>query len=265
MGDFNLTEFTDSFFSQTYSFDVQAVCYAPNHRIDGVTLEDACKIDWNPNGTVRAYGPIERGQFEGNPDIAGLGSLHALLKASSDALTVITLSYVINFGISGKCTLSGYHYIFGINTMLIAFASITLCVTLVRDYWAAPFAAFLRTATHVVIFALIGRLLAYEWTGEMLPEPLYIRNKAENNTDSSLFLPVACFLDHDLNPLDKLTQAQLKRIGWGEPKLLMEFPGKASLFESSHSENIQRVGGRSTFRKMGQVVLESHCVWVCID
>lgn len=73
MDDFKLTEFTDSFFSQTYSFDAQQVCYAPNHRIDGVKLEDACKIDWNPNGTVRAYGPIERGQFEGNPDIAGLG------------------------------------------------------------------------------------------------------------------------------------------------------------------------------------------------
>jgi hypothetical protein len=76
MDGFNLTNFTDTFFSSTYSFDVQSVCYCPSHRLNQVTLKDACKIAWNPDGTVLAYGPILRGQFEGNPDIAGIGVGH---------------------------------------------------------------------------------------------------------------------------------------------------------------------------------------------
>lgn len=79
----------------------------------------------------------------------------------SDPLTVVILSYIINFGKPGKFTISGYHYIFAVDMILMVFASITLCVTMMRHYWADPLAALARTAAHITMFTLLGRLLAY--------------------------------------------------------------------------------------------------------
>jgi hypothetical protein len=149
--------------------------------------------------------PADQGQL--------VKALRVLLKSISDALTIITLAYVVNFGVSGKCTMSGYHYLFGINAMLMAFASITIYVTIVRNYWAAPVSALFRTIAHVVVFALVGRLLFYQWTIDVMPHPFYFWGDAAGRTDSALFLPMACFLDNDLNPLEILNAAQLDQVG----------------------------------------------------
>ncbi|KAF7520881.1 hypothetical protein G7054_g12611 [Neopestalotiopsis clavispora] len=97
-------------------------------------------------------------------------------------------------------------------------------VAMVRDYWSAVGAALLRTAAHVGIFAIVGRLLAYEWTGvTRVPDPFYTRDSdLYRNTDSSMFLPMACFLDQDLNPLTSLTTSQLDQVGVLPPVALAE-------------------------------------------
>ena len=52
---------------------------------NGCTAKDAgftaakCAIEFDPSGQVKSFGGIQRGQFEGDPDIAGQGVLLAFL------------------------------------------------------------------------------------------------------------------------------------------------------------------------------------------
>ncbi|KAJ2902349.1 hypothetical protein MKZ38_000666 [Zalerion maritima] len=138
--------------------------------------------------------------------------LKGLLIYTADAQTIVALSYGIAFGVTSKCDLSAYHYIVGVNVILLACTSITLCTLMHRGYWKdSPVAAIPRTAAALVIFGFMGRMLAYQYKRESSPEDMIFYRHGSN--DSALFVPMSCFLDPDLDPLRNLTDGQLDRVG----------------------------------------------------
>ncbi|KAI0173960.1 hypothetical protein BJ166DRAFT_133930 [Pestalotiopsis sp. NC0098] len=58
-----------------------------------------------------------------------------------------------------------------------------------RNYWAAPLAALARTAAHITISALLGRLLAHGWSLESILELLYWISTGERR----ITIPTACY------------------------------------------------------------------------
>jgi uncharacterized membrane protein YoaK (UPF0700 family) len=135
----------------------------------------------------------------------------SLLFIVADAQLVTAFAYGINFGKSGKCTVSSYHYSVMVNTLVIALACLTLSVYLPRHYWRTRLPSFLRTLATLVVFIFLLRFLAYQVDQESSPELMLVYRS--DRTDSSLFLPVACFLDPDLDPFKRLSPAQSNGIG----------------------------------------------------
>ncbi|SPO00987.1 uncharacterized protein DNG_03736 [Cephalotrichum gorgonifer] len=258
------------FFGGNYSFDAQEFCQA-QYNID---ISKECHINFFPNDTVESYGTVQRGEFMGNADIAGIGVvvgfcpgiflcllgvvfglrewagrsrrvsrwakkrkgvtmlfdpteerspswtrlysvLSNLIIANADTQLFIALAYGINFALSSKCNLSVYHYKVGLNMVLLALASSNLSILMVRSYWQrAWIAASMRVIVMVVILAFLGRMIAYQFTRTSRPEDmLYSKLRDSNRTDSSILLPMSCFLDPDLDPLQALTDTQLARVG----------------------------------------------------
>ena len=115
-----------------------------------------------------------------------------------DAQLILAFVYGINFGISAKCTMSAYHYNIAVDTMVVALTCITLSAYMRHDFWHGKLAAILRMLIAIAIFAFLLRFLFYQF--EMVSNPEYISIPTPNRTDSLLFLPMACFLDRDLNP-----------------------------------------------------------------
>lgn len=114
---------------------------------------------------------------------------------------------------SGKCTVSAYHYSTGINTILCACATIILSVIIVRDFWKSPCAAFLRLLISASLLAILGRILVYQYFRPVAPEAIGWLPDKNNNTDSSIFVPIACFLDPDLNPFRDLSDIRVEWLG----------------------------------------------------
>ncbi len=120
-----------------------------------------------------------------------------------DVQLILALVYGINFGISAKCTISAYHYNIAVDTMVIALTCITLSAHMVPEFWHVKLATVLRVFATLVIFAFLLRFLFYQM--EMVSNPELMSTYATSRNDSLLFLPMACFLDPDLNPFkDKL-------------------------------------------------------------
>ncbi|KAH8587881.1 hypothetical protein B0O99DRAFT_526012, partial [Bisporella sp. PMI_857] len=144
-----------------------------------------------------------------------------------DSQTIVALSYGINFGMLGKCSLSAYHYNVGINTILCTCTAITFSVIMVRDYWKGVMAPALRFIISIGMFATLGRMLWYQKERSIAPEPIGWLPRWEkvkgNSTDSTIFVPMACFLDPDLNPLKWLSPAEKKRVGGDKAPIPVEF------------------------------------------
>lgn len=139
-----------------------------------------------------------------------------MLIANADTQIFISLSYGINFALSSKCTLSAYHYKVALNMVLLALASTTLSTLMIRDYWKRSLtAAALRTAVVVVILVFLGRLMAYQYMRASRHEELLLPKLMGRgaSSDSSILVPMACFLDPDLDPIRGLTDAQRGRVG----------------------------------------------------
>jgi hypothetical protein len=141
--------------------------------------------------------------------------LRALVVLTADTQSVLALAYGISFGTSGKCTTSAYHYSMGLSTILCACTSITFSVLIVHDYWKAKVAAFLRFSVAAVIFAVLIRFQVYQYYRGFAAEPLcwFFYKKPAESVDSTVILPIACFLDPELNPLMDLTGAQIHQVG----------------------------------------------------
>ncbi|KAJ2988008.1 hypothetical protein NUW58_g4203 [Xylaria curta] len=141
--------------------------------------------------------------------------LRALVILTADTQSVIALAYGINFGRSGKCTTSAYHYSMGLSTILCACTSITFSVLIVHDYWKAKVAAFLRFSVTAVIFAVQIRFQVYQYYRGFAAEPVgwFFYGKPAGNVDSTVLVPIACFLDPELDPLTGLSNAQIRQVG----------------------------------------------------
>lgn len=127
----------------------------------------------------------------------------------------------------GKCLLSAYHYNVGINTILCACTTIAFSVILVRDYWKGKWAPLCRFIISSFILAVLGRMLWYQVKRGVAPESIAWSHNWEvdkgNNTDSTIFLPMSCFLDPDLNPLRQLSSEQKNRVGGRQDPVTVEF------------------------------------------
>ncbi|KAI0405967.1 hypothetical protein F4802DRAFT_126891 [Xylaria palmicola] len=141
--------------------------------------------------------------------------LRALVMLTADTQSVLALAYGINFGTSGKCTTSAYHYSMGLSTILCACTSVTFSVLIVHDYWRARVAAFLRFSVAAVIFAVLIRFQVYQYYRGFAAEPVgwFFYEKPAGSVDSTVLVPIACFLDPELNPLTGLSNAQIRRVG----------------------------------------------------
>ncbi|KAI3324384.1 hypothetical protein HD806DRAFT_543725 [Xylariaceae sp. AK1471] len=141
--------------------------------------------------------------------------LRALVILTADTQSVITLAYGISFGTSGKCTTSAYHYSMGLSTILCACTSITFSVLIVHNYWKAKVAAFLRFSVSAVIFAVLIRFQVYQYYRGFAAEPVgwFFYEKPAGSVDSTVLVPIACFLDPELNPLTGLSRTQIREVG----------------------------------------------------
>jgi hypothetical protein len=135
---------------------------------------------------------------------------------------VQAIVYIINFIITGKCTLTTYHYYVALNSVLLACSSLVLILVTARHHYYKTFAGPLRFIVTLASFVLLGifiMYLAHKNREVKFPEmfPPYTRN------DSAVLLPVSCFFDKDLvqrkNPYATevnppvLTDDQLNRMG----------------------------------------------------
>jgi hypothetical protein len=82
---------------------------------------------------------------------------------------------------------------------------------MIHDYWRSKFASILRTVVTVAVYAFVGRFIAYQYTRSTSPEAMFSFKK--NNTDSSLLLPVACFLDPSFDPFRGLSDTEVNALG----------------------------------------------------
>jgi len=137
--------------------------------------------------------------------------LRGLLIAVADSLLVITISFGISFSLKGKCTLTAYHYNVGIDLILLSCASQVISVLVVRDYWKTKTAALARTVVSCFILAILGRFLHYQFQRPKSPE--YMSRFVWERTDSALLLPMACFLDPDLDPFRGHSTHRVDNVG----------------------------------------------------
>ena len=137
--------------------------------------------------------------------------LRGLLIAVADSLLVITVSFGISFAVQGRCTVTAYHYNAGIDLILLSCASQVLSIVVVRDYWSTKTASAVRTLFSCFIFAVLGRFLYYQFQRPKAPE--YMTRFVSERTDSALLMPMACFLDPDLDPFKGLSPLRVDNVG----------------------------------------------------
>jgi len=75
--------------------------------------------------------------------------------------------------------------------MLLTCATHLMSVTIVRDYWRYPWLAFLRILVVTGLFLITGLLLSNQNANKDLRFPTSL--PGSNETDSTMFLPAACF------------------------------------------------------------------------
>ncbi|KFA51906.1 hypothetical protein S40293_10772 [Stachybotrys chartarum IBT 40293] len=189
-------------------------------------------------------------------------ALRALIISTADVQAIVAVTYSIDFALQSKCSLSAYHYNVGINTILCSFVTTTLSVLIVRDYWRGALAPAFRFVIACAIFAILGRLLWYENSLASAPEATWSakwpRVKGSND-DSTIFLPMACFLDPDLNPVIGLSPEQRERVGGDPGGVAPEFGiywSMGVLFVIGHLSHLIRI--RSRYREQKKLRLIRH-------
>ncbi|XXG98001.1 Protein OS-9 [Hypoxylon texense] len=84
--------------------------------------------------------------------------------------------------------------------MLLTCATHLISVTIVRNYWRFPWLAFLRVVCITFVFIATGLLMTNQNTDGDINFPTSI--PYANETDSSLFLPAACFQNNEHTAVD---------------------------------------------------------------
>ena len=119
--------------------------------------------------------------------------------------------------------MSDYHYYVALDSVLLACSTMTVVfATSGRHFWRT-WAAVCRIILSLIIFILLGIFLGYQThKNQHTNFPAWMPPDIHVTNDSSLFLPVSCFLDPDLAENDSpyaprrpqpLTDGQLDRIG----------------------------------------------------
>ncbi|KAK4638961.1 Mannosyl-oligosaccharide alpha-1,2-mannosidase 1B [Podospora bellae-mahoneyi] len=144
-----------------------------------------------------------------------------LFRVTIDAQLVLAFSYALNFGLESKCTLSAYHYNFAVDTLILSLSCVTLSVYVLDDFWRSKWIGCLRTAASIIIYTFLCRYLYYQMERNTSPELMF--TPTPGRSDSSLLLPMACFLDPDLDPFISLAPEQRDAIGGPGPKVTPAF------------------------------------------
>jgi hypothetical protein len=138
----------------------------------------------------------------------------------SDLLTILAVTYILNFWLTGKCVMSTYHYYVALDSVLIACSTTLVTFTTSGHLYWRTWAWIPRFFSAIAIFVILGILLGYQMVKEKDTDFPDWRPPTRN--DSALLLPASCFLDPDLiandNPYSpnrtmQLTDAQLNQIG----------------------------------------------------
>ncbi|KAK4201878.1 hypothetical protein QBC40DRAFT_338731 [Triangularia verruculosa] len=286
------------FLSSSYETNLQHDCC-----LLGVDLSTSCVVNFFSNNTVDSYGNVTRGQFEANPDIAGYGvwmSLGTALFANIVAILFVVREWAIhfeeqksksslprvnkngikgqysgmaqkgktcsrllvrpNFGLESKCSLSAYHYNFAVDTIILSLTCVTLSVYVLDDFWRSKWIGCLRTLASIIIFAFLCRYLYYQMERTTSPELMFVK---PDRSDSSLFLPMACFLDPDLDPFIALTPEQSNAIGGPGPKVTPAFVSCYLLAIGYVGAHIQKFWFRKRTKRRQPVKLTTLFVLVC--
>ncbi|OTB04540.1 hypothetical protein M426DRAFT_152309 [Hypoxylon sp. CI-4A] len=117
--------------------------------------------------------------------------LETLVLACSDQQVFTGAAYAITLRYWRGCTISAYHYNIVANMMLLTCATHLISVTIVRNYWKFPWLALLRVVSITFVFIVTGLLMTNQNADTDLTFPTSVPNA--NATDSSIFLPAACF------------------------------------------------------------------------
>lgn len=117
----------------------------------------------------------------------------------SDSQILLGLALAVSFIVIDRCKTLQYHFMIGINLLLLATTSYLQSLAIVRRRRSLPgrLATILKTASVWFILYFIGWILVtqnahrskHPWAAERLP--------SSNRTDSVIFLKAACFLDPD--------------------------------------------------------------------
>ena len=136
---------------------------------------------------------------------------------------ILAVVYILNFTMTGKCTMSTYHYYVALDSILIACATMVITfITSHHEYWKT-LAGVLRFLSTLIVFILVGIFLGYQmfthWDTDF---PEWNPPDFKKRNDSAIIIPVSCFFDPDLiarsnpyapNRTTPLTDLELDRIG----------------------------------------------------
>ncbi|KAH9906402.1 hypothetical protein F4778DRAFT_801643 [Xylariomycetidae sp. FL2044] len=179
-------------------------------------------------------GKLEPGDFDTDPDVAGIGIVGSFVGVASFALACSFLSvmsqysgekqtaktqtrwfleylenivqicsdmqiftgaaYALTLRYSKGCEVSAYHYDIIASMMVITCASHLMSVTIIRNYWKYPWLSGLRVGCVTGVFLLTGLLMANQDAHNSINFPTAVPDA--DTSDSLLFLPAACFQDN---------------------------------------------------------------------
>ncbi|KAF2181133.1 hypothetical protein K469DRAFT_752972 [Zopfia rhizophila CBS 207.26] len=231
-----------------FSFEVQDECLKKSTPVQ-------CKATFTASGVVESIGNSTREDlFQPNANVAGIGIFvslaiqafgtlllaclfkcfeqkkeiektqrfrrYEILFALSDASLILTLAYILNFGLSGKCDMSTYHYYVALDSVLLACSTMVVTFTISRFCYFRTFTGVMRFIFMLAIFTLLAVFLGYQMQKNFNTDfPNWVPPKTN---DSTFLLPISCFVDPDLieyeNPYSPnrnfdLDRAQLDRLG----------------------------------------------------
>ncbi|KAI0171694.1 hypothetical protein GGR52DRAFT_433810 [Hypoxylon sp. FL1284] len=148
-------------------------------------------VFWQATKTWRRSGYTEEKRVDRRYRMSLSDTLDSLVLACSDQQVFTGAAYAFTLRYWRGCTISAYHYNIVANMMLLTCATHLISVTIVRNYWKFPWLALLRVISITFVFIATGLLMTNQNANSVDPFPTGVPHA--NETQSSLFLPAACF------------------------------------------------------------------------
>lgn len=131
--------------------------------------------------------------------------MEKVIVSCSDQQIFTSGAYAITLRYAQCCLISAYHYNIVGNMMLMGCATHLLSMVVVSEYWQNRYLALLRIAVIGILYILTGIILANQniVSGpDTIPWPSVVPDEDERNT--TMILPAACFLSKDSSFIDAL-------------------------------------------------------------